>query len=110
MRTARRDLGTRRATTVPTSGSVRPAPQFAVPAFVSWNQRSRSAGGTMPQRVQRRTAIKTIGSALAAPLIIGRRASAAERSIYVGIYSGQQSDVMRKQIIPPFEARQNCKV
>ncbi len=43
-------------------------------------------------------------------LIIGRRASAAERSITVGIYTGQQGDVVRKQIIPPFEAKNQCKV
>jgi putative spermidine/putrescine transport system substrate-binding protein len=51
-----------------------------------------------------------LGGAIAAPLIIGRRASAADRSITVGIYTGQQGDVVRKQIIPPFEARNQCKV
>jgi putative spermidine/putrescine transport system substrate-binding protein len=51
-----------------------------------------------------------MGSALAAPLIIGRRAAAADRSITVGIYTGQQGDVVRKQIIPPFEAKHKCKV
>jgi putative spermidine/putrescine transport system substrate-binding protein len=47
---------------------------------------------------------------LGAPLIIGHRASAADRSITVGIYSGQQGEVVRKQIIPPFEAKYKCKV
>jgi hypothetical protein len=46
----------------------------------------------------------TGAAALAAPLIVGRRASAADRSITVGIYTGQQGDIVRKQIIPPFEA------
>ena len=61
----------------------------------------------MGQEVKRRT---VLSGALAAPLIIGRRASAAERSITVGIYSGQQGDVVRKQLIPPFEAKFKCKV
>jgi putative spermidine/putrescine transport system substrate-binding protein len=51
-----------------------------------------------------------LGGALAAPLILGRRAAAADPSITVGIYTGQQGDVVRKQIIPPFEARHQCKV
>ena len=51
-----------------------------------------------------------LGSTLAAPLIIGRRATAADRSITVGIYTGKQGDVVRKQIIPPFEAKYKCKV
>src|SRR6202035_5929917 len=49
-------------------------------------------------------------AALAAPLIAGRRASADDKSITVGIYTGQQGDVVRKQIIPPFEAKHGCKV
>jgi putative spermidine/putrescine transport system substrate-binding protein len=54
----------------------------------------------------------TGAAALAAPLIIGRQASAAaaDRSITVGIYTGQQGDIVRKQIIPPFEAKHRCKV
>jgi putative spermidine/putrescine transport system substrate-binding protein len=52
----------------------------------------------------------TGAAALAAPLIIGPRASAADRSITVGIYTGQQGDIVRKQIIPPFEAKHQCKV
>lgn len=48
--------------------------------------------------------------ALAAPIILGRRASAEDRSITVGIYTGQQGEVVRKQIIPPFEAEHSCKV
>src|ERR1700688_5068611 len=61
----------------------------------------------MHQTIKRRAAL---GGALAAPLIIGRRATAADRSITVGIYTGQQGDVVRKQIIPPFEAKYQCKV
>jgi putative spermidine/putrescine transport system substrate-binding protein len=59
---------------------------------------------------RRRTLIAGAVAALAAPLIVGRRASADERSITVGIYTGQQGDVVRKQIIPPFEAKHGCKV
>jgi spermidine/putrescine-binding protein len=58
----------------------------------------------------RRRALLYGAAALAAPLIIGRRGRAAERSITVGIYTGQQGDYVRKQIIPPFEAKHDCKV
>ena len=58
----------------------------------------------------RRRALFYGSAALAAPLIIGRRGGAAERSITVGIYTGQQGDYVRKQIIPPFEAKHDCKV
>jgi putative spermidine/putrescine transport system substrate-binding protein len=61
----------------------------------------------MGKTVRRRA---VLGGAIAAPLIIGRRASATDRSITVGIYTGQQGDVVRKQIIPPFEAKNQCKV
>src|ERR1700685_2094349 len=60
--------------------------------------------------LRRRTLIAGAAAALTAPLIVGRRASADERSITVGIYTGQQGDVVRKQIIPPFEAKHGCKV
>jgi putative spermidine/putrescine transport system substrate-binding protein len=63
--------------------------------------------GTMGGHINRRTALTT---ALCAPMIIGRRATAAERSITVGVYTGSQGDVVRKQIIPPFEAKYKCKV
>src|SRR5882672_7962872 len=64
----------------------------------------------MSHPLRRRTLIAGAAAALAAPLIVGRRASADERSITVGIYTGQQGDVVRKQIIPPFEAKYKCKV
>jgi spermidine/putrescine-binding protein len=58
----------------------------------------------------RRRALLSGAAALAAPFIIGRRGRAEERSITVGIYTGQQGDYVRKQIIPPFEAKHDCKV
>src|SRR3984885_15003944 len=64
----------------------------------------------MGETVGRRTALIGGTAALGAPLIIGRRASAADRSITVGIYTGAQGDVTRKQLIPPFEAKYKCKV
>jgi putative spermidine/putrescine transport system substrate-binding protein len=64
----------------------------------------------MRHPLRRRTLIAGAAAALATPLIIGRRASADDRSITVGIYTGQQGDVVRKQIIPPFEAKHSCKV
>src|SRR3984893_17183269 len=64
----------------------------------------------MSYPLRRRTLIAGAAAALAAPLIVGRRASAEERSITVGIYTGQQGEVVRKQIIPPFETKHGCKV
>src|SRR5476649_2412394 len=64
----------------------------------------------MVKSASRRTVLTSASAALATPLIIGRRASAADRSITVGIYTGQQGDVVRKQLIPPFEAKYKCKV
>lgn len=64
----------------------------------------------MISTIRRRAVLGGVAAALAAPLIVGRRATAAERSITVGIYTGQQGDVVRKQIIPPFEAKHQCKV
>jgi len=64
----------------------------------------------MSPHIRRRTFIAGAAGALATPLILGRRASADERSITVGIYTGQQGDVVRKQIIPPFEAKHGCRV
>jgi putative spermidine/putrescine transport system substrate-binding protein len=64
----------------------------------------------MRHPLRRRTLIAGAAAALASPLIVGRRASADDRSITVGIYTGQQGDVVRKQIIPPFEAKHSCKV
>jgi putative spermidine/putrescine transport system substrate-binding protein len=58
----------------------------------------------------RRRAVLGGAAALAAPLIVGRRGHAAERSITVGIYTGPQGDYVRQKIIPPFEAKHNCKV
>ena len=64
----------------------------------------------MSQPIHRRAVLGGALTAFAAPLIIGRRASADDKSITVGIYTGQQGDVVRKQIIPPFEAKHGCKV
>jgi putative spermidine/putrescine transport system substrate-binding protein len=61
----------------------------------------------MGQSIRRRS---LLGASLATPLIIGRRAAAAERSITVGIYTGQQGEVVRTKLIPPFEAKHQCKV
>ena len=62
----------------------------------------------MPPKIRRR-AVLGGAAALAVPFIIGR-SPAAERSITVGIYTGPQGDYVRQKIIPPFEAKHNCKV
>jgi putative spermidine/putrescine transport system substrate-binding protein len=61
----------------------------------------------MGKTIRRRS---VLGGMAAAPAILGRRAFAADKSLYIGIYTGQQGEVMRKQIIPPFEAKYNCRV
>jgi putative spermidine/putrescine transport system substrate-binding protein len=60
--------------------------------------------------IGRRRVLLCGAAAFSAPLVIGRRSRAAERSITVGIYSGKQGDYVRKEIIPFFEAKHNCKV
>lgn len=64
----------------------------------------------MNRSIRRRTVLSGAALTAAAPAIIGRRACAADRSITVGIYSGPQGDFVRKSIIPPFEAKHQCKV
>jgi putative spermidine/putrescine transport system substrate-binding protein len=44
------------------------------------------------------------------PLVNINGARGATRSIQVGIYTAQQGEYVRKQIIPQFEADNNCKV
>src|SRR5580658_5011278 len=48
--------------------------------------------------------------AVALPLVFIGRARAATRTIQVGIYTAQQGEYVRKQIIPKFEADNDCKV
>ena len=65
----------------------------------------------MSHVIRRRAVLGSVGAAaIAAPVITGRRAAAADRSITIGIYTGQQGDVVRKQIIPIFEKKYQCKV
>ena len=53
---------------------------------------------------------RLLGAAAALPLVSIRGARAATRSIQVGIYTAQQGEYVRKQIIPKFEADYDCKV
>ncbi len=53
---------------------------------------------------------RLLGAAAALPLVSIRGARAATRSIQVGIYTAQQGEYVRKQIIPKFEADYECKV
>jgi putative spermidine/putrescine transport system substrate-binding protein len=50
---------------------------------------------------------QVLGAAL--PLVFIRGARAALRSIQVGIYTAQQGEYVRKQIIPKFEADFGCR-
>ena len=64
----------------------------------------------MNRTYDRRAILAGTAAALAAPFIVSKRAGAAERSITVGIYTAQQGEYVRKQIIPAFEADHKCKV
>ena len=61
----------------------------------------------MRDGIGRRRAIMA-GAAL--PLVSIGRAWAAQRSIQVGIYTAQQGEYVRKQIIPQFETDYDCQV
>lgn len=49
-------------------------------------------------------------AALATPTILVPRSRADARSIQVGIYTAQQGEYVRKQIIPAFEDKYKCRV
>lgn len=53
---------------------------------------------------------KLIGGTAALPLVFINGARGATRSIQVGIYTAQQGEYVRKQIIPKFEEDNECKV
>src|SRR6202167_3528422 len=61
----------------------------------------------MREGIGRRRAIMA-GAAL--PLVSIGHAWAAQRSIQIGIYTAQQGEYVRKQIIPQFETDYDCKV
>jgi putative spermidine/putrescine transport system substrate-binding protein len=58
----------------------------------------------------RRQAIGMGVAAAALPLVSINGARGAARSIQVGIYTAQQGEYVRKQIIPPFEKEHDCQV
>ena len=64
----------------------------------------------MTLRIGRRGLGKTAAAALATPAILTPRAWAEGKSIYVGIYTAQQGEYVRKQIVPKFEADYKCRV
>jgi putative spermidine/putrescine transport system substrate-binding protein len=64
----------------------------------------------MKIEIGRRGLAKVAAAALATPTILVPRARADGKSIQVGIYTAQQGDWVRKQIIPQFEADYNCRV
>jgi putative spermidine/putrescine transport system substrate-binding protein len=64
----------------------------------------------MSFRTGRRAFTKAAAVALATPAILTPRAWADGKSIQVGIYTAQQGEYVRKQIIPQFEADYKCRV
>jgi putative spermidine/putrescine transport system substrate-binding protein len=64
----------------------------------------------MSFHLSRRAFTKAAAGALAAPAVLTPRAWADGKSIQVGIYSAQQGEYVRKQIIPRFQTDYNCRV
>lgn len=64
----------------------------------------------MTIQLGRRGFAKAAAAALAAPAILAPRAWADGKSIQVGIYTAQQGEYVRKQIVPKFQADYNCRV
>ncbi|MEA2770724.1 MAG: hypothetical protein QOD93_3686, partial [Acetobacteraceae bacterium] len=62
----------------------------------------------MNTRIGRRGFTKAATAALATPTILTSRAWADGKSIQVGIYTAQQGEYVRKQIIPQFQTDYNC--
>src|ERR1700710_3090066 len=52
----------------------------------------------------------TKATVLATPTILSSRAWADGKSIQVGIYTAQQGEYVRKQIVPQFQTDYNCRV
>jgi putative spermidine/putrescine transport system substrate-binding protein len=63
----------------------------------------------MSAKLGRRQVLRA-GAAAALPLVFINGVRGATRSIQVGIYTAQQGEYVRKQIIPKFEADYQCKV
>lgn len=47
---------------------------------------------------------------LAFPTIAMRRASAQERALHVGVYNSAQGALIRREVVPKFEAKYKCRV
>ena len=70
--------------------------------------RTADASGPTRRTLLRRAGLMAAG--LATPTILMRRASAEDRTIHVGIYESAQGNLMRKYMIPQFEADYKCRV
>src|ERR1700728_4821318 len=64
----------------------------------------------MPSKISRRQAIRTAAAATLLPNFFINGTRGATRSIQVGIYTAQQGEYVRKQIIPKFESDYQCRV
>src|SRR5258708_11914176 len=69
---------------------------------------SDQTGKRRAPAVSRRKLIAAAG--LAAPMFFIRNGWAAGKSIYVGTYTGQQGDYIRRQVVPAFQSEFDCKV
>ncbi len=69
---------------------------------------SDQTGSRRAPAVNRRKLIAAAG--LAAPMFFIRNGWAAGKSIYVGTYTSQQGDFIRRQVVPAFQSEFDCKV
>ncbi|HVQ66858.1 MAG TPA: extracellular solute-binding protein [Bradyrhizobium sp.] len=60
--------------------------------------------------VSRRTLLRAAAVGIAAPQFFVRNGWAAGKNLYVGTYTNIQGEVIRKQVIPKFQADYDCKV
>jgi len=51
-----------------------------------------------------------VAAGLAAPMFFIRNGWAAGKSMYIGTYTGQQGEYIRRQVVPAFQSELDCKV
>ncbi len=71
-------------------------------------RRDTGESGLTRRRLVRRAG--SVAAGLAMPALLMRRASAQDRTIHVGIYDSGQGNLLRKFMIPQFEADYKCRV
>ncbi|KJC50457.1 hypothetical protein UP09_05455 [Bradyrhizobium sp. LTSP885] len=70
-----------------------------------WTEKTTRTG-----EVSRREVLGAVGLALASPFVLRRDAWAEGKSINVGVYVGNSGEIIKKYVVPGFEAKYRCKV